>query len=289
MPPAGLYFEPVYEPLADATTVAEIEAWQPPSISDAELAWLRAEARRLRADHRQGHRRADRASRSTKAPSRRAAGSASWRTWPAQPALAEALLQRLADAACADLARYLDAVGDYHRHRPGGRRPGDAERPAAFAPHVPPARQAVPAADVAVHQGPQRPARLPALLRRDLSAHPRPDRGGRRHPQPGADLRRRHGPRPAQAGVRPRPGLLGRRLRHPTRPARSDAGGGRRPRPPADRHPRAGRRVRLQPGAQHPGQRAAREHRRHAGRGACVRRVTTAHPSVSAGRISEAI
>ena len=30
-----------------------------------------------------------------------------------QPALAEALLQRLADAACADLARYLDAVGEY--------------------------------------------------------------------------------------------------------------------------------------------------------------------------------
>ncbi len=37
MPPAGLYYEPVYEPLAHATTIAEIEAWQPPSIADAEL------------------------------------------------------------------------------------------------------------------------------------------------------------------------------------------------------------------------------------------------------------
>ena len=111
MPPAGLYYEPVYEPLAHATTIAEIEAWQPPSISDAELTWLAAEARRLPRHHRQGHHRADGAEDLRRRPVARG-----WQRFmedlAGQPALAEALLQRLADAACADLARYLDAVGD---------------------------------------------------------------------------------------------------------------------------------------------------------------------------------
>ena len=112
MPPAGLYYEPVYEPLADATTIAEIEAWQPPSISDAELAWLAAEARRLRAT-------TDKAIIGLTGQ-KIYEGAQSARGWQrfmedlaGQPALAEALLQRLADAACADLARYLDAVGDF--------------------------------------------------------------------------------------------------------------------------------------------------------------------------------
>jgi uroporphyrinogen decarboxylase len=112
MPPAGLYYEPVYEPLAHATTIAEIEAWQPPSISDAELAWLAAEARRLRAT-------TDKAIIGLTGQ-KIYEGAQSARGWQrfmedlaGQPALAEALLQRLADAACADLARYLDAVGDY--------------------------------------------------------------------------------------------------------------------------------------------------------------------------------
>jgi uroporphyrinogen decarboxylase len=112
MPTGGLYYEPVYEPLAHATTVSEIEAWQPASISDAELAWLAAEARRLRATTEKaivgltGQRIYE--------------GAQSARGWQrfmedlaGQPALAQALLQRLADGACADLARYLDAVGEF--------------------------------------------------------------------------------------------------------------------------------------------------------------------------------
>ena len=112
MPLAGLYYEPVYEPLAHATTIAEIEAWQPPSISDAELAWLAAEARRLRAT-------TDKAIMGLTGQ-KIYEGAQSARGWQrfmedlaGQPALAEALLQRLADAACADLARYLDAVGEF--------------------------------------------------------------------------------------------------------------------------------------------------------------------------------
>ena len=47
MPAGGIYFDRVYHPLEEATTVAEIEAFELPDISDEELAWLRREARRL--------------------------------------------------------------------------------------------------------------------------------------------------------------------------------------------------------------------------------------------------
>jgi len=112
MPPGALYFDRVYQPLADATTVTEIEAFQPPAISDAELSWLRAEAQRLRAT-------TDKAIIGLTGVNVYE-GAQSARGWQrfmedlaGQPALAQALLQRLADSACADLARYLDAVGEY--------------------------------------------------------------------------------------------------------------------------------------------------------------------------------
>jgi uroporphyrinogen decarboxylase len=112
MPAGGLYYEPVYEPLAHANTIAEIEAWQPPRISDAELAWLAVEARRLRAT-------TDKAIVGLTGQ-RIYEGAQFARGWQrfmedlaGQPALAQALLQRLADSACADLARYLDAVGEF--------------------------------------------------------------------------------------------------------------------------------------------------------------------------------
>jgi uroporphyrinogen decarboxylase len=112
MPATGLYFEPVYEPLANAETVADIEAWAPPRISDAELAWVVGEAKALRAS-------TDRAILGLTGV-RLYEGAQNARGWQrfmedlaSRPHLAEALLQRLADAACADLARYLDAVGPY--------------------------------------------------------------------------------------------------------------------------------------------------------------------------------
>jgi uroporphyrinogen decarboxylase len=111
MPAGGLYYEPVYAPLADASTVAEIEAWQPPSISDAELDWLAAEAKLLRST-------TDKAILGLTGL-KIYEGAQSARGWQrfmedlaGQPAMAEALLQRLADSACANLARYLDAVGE---------------------------------------------------------------------------------------------------------------------------------------------------------------------------------
>ena len=92
-------------------TVAEIEAWQPPSISDAELVWLAAEARRLRST-------TDKAILGLTGLKiyEGAQGARGWQRFmedlAGQPAMAEALLQRLADSACADLARYLDVVGE---------------------------------------------------------------------------------------------------------------------------------------------------------------------------------
>ena len=56
---------------------------------------------------------------------------------------------------------------------------------------------------------------LSPLLRLGLPPAAAFHRGGHRHPQPGADLGRQHGPGPAEARVRRPPGLLGRRLRYP--------------------------------------------------------------------------
>ncbi len=112
MPPDALYFEPVEEPLANAETVADIEAWTPPAVTDAELDWLRAEARRLRAT-------TDKAIVGlTGVRVYEAAQFArGWQRFmedlAGRPALAEALLRKIADAACADLDRYLAAVGEF--------------------------------------------------------------------------------------------------------------------------------------------------------------------------------
>ena len=71
---------------------------------------------------------------------------------------------------------------------------------------------------------------LPPQLWGGPRADPGPDRGRRRHPQPRAGLRRRHGRRGAQARVRARPRVLGRRRRHPARAGRRHARRGPRAR-----------------------------------------------------------
>ena len=112
MPAGGMYYEPVYEPLAEATTVAEIEAWQPAIISDAELAWLAAEARQLRATSNRAI--LGQTGISIYEAAQRARGWQRFMTDLAgEPKLAEALLSRIAESAIASLARYLDAVGEY--------------------------------------------------------------------------------------------------------------------------------------------------------------------------------
>ena len=113
MPLDGLYYEPVYHPLAEATSIAEIEAWQPPAISDAELAWLAAEARRLRGE-------TDKAiigltgDNVYEGASKRAR-LAAFHGRPGRAARAAAGDAATARrySACANLARYLDAVGDF--------------------------------------------------------------------------------------------------------------------------------------------------------------------------------
>lgn len=112
MPANSLYFDTVYEPLAEATTVAEIEAWEPFSITDDELGWLRSEAQRLRAT-------TDKAIVALTGI-KIYEGAQAARGWQrfmedlgAAPLLAEATLQRLAASAIVVLERYLDAVGEY--------------------------------------------------------------------------------------------------------------------------------------------------------------------------------
>ncbi len=112
MPAGGLYFDGVYHPLAEATTVAEIEAFELPHISDEELAWLRREARRL-------YETTDKAIMGHFGGNILEAAQ-SLRGWDRfmmdmalEPKLAQALTQKLADHYVANLPRYLDAVGDY--------------------------------------------------------------------------------------------------------------------------------------------------------------------------------
>ena len=111
MPAGGLYFDTIHHPLAEAATVSEIEAYPFPDIGDAELAWLRREARRLRES-------------SDAAVMGEFGGNIleacqSLRGWARamtdlvrEPRLAQALMQKLADHAIANLDRYLAAVGD---------------------------------------------------------------------------------------------------------------------------------------------------------------------------------
>ena len=112
MPAGGLYFDQVYHPLAEATTIAEIENLELPVLSDDELAWLRREACQLYAS-------TDRAIMGHFGGSILEAAQ-SLRGWDRfmmdlawQPKLAQALGQRLADHHLAGLPRYLDAVGEY--------------------------------------------------------------------------------------------------------------------------------------------------------------------------------
>lgn len=112
MPAGGLYFDGVWQPLAEATTIAEIEAYELPHISDEELVWLRGEAQRL-------YETTDKAIMGHFGGNilEAAQGLRGWERFmmdmALEPKLAEALAQKLADHYVANLPRYLDAVGDY--------------------------------------------------------------------------------------------------------------------------------------------------------------------------------
>jgi len=112
MPAGGLYFDQVYHPLAAATTVTEIEAFELPDTSDEELAWLHCEARRL-------YETTDKAIMGEFGGNilEAAQGLRGWEQFmmdmALEPKLAQALTQKLADHYIANLPRYLDAVGDY--------------------------------------------------------------------------------------------------------------------------------------------------------------------------------
>jgi uroporphyrinogen decarboxylase len=112
MPAGGLYFDQTDHPLAEVTTIAEIENLELPDLSDDELAWLRREAYQLYTTTGQaimGH-----------FGGSIVEAAQSLRGWECfmmdlarQPKLAGALAQKLADHYVANLPRYLDAVGEY--------------------------------------------------------------------------------------------------------------------------------------------------------------------------------
>ena len=112
MPAGGLYFDQMYHPLAEATTVADIEALELPDISDEELAWLRREVCRL-------YETTDKAIMGEFGGNilEGAQGLRGWERFmmdmALDPKLAQALTQKLADHYVANLRRYLDAVGNY--------------------------------------------------------------------------------------------------------------------------------------------------------------------------------
>jgi uroporphyrinogen decarboxylase len=112
LPAGGFYYDLVYHPLSEATTVAEIEAYELPAISDAQLGWLHREAHRL-------YETTDKAIMGHFGGSilEAAQGLRGWERFmmdmALEPTLAEALAQKLADRYLAEVPRYLEAVGDY--------------------------------------------------------------------------------------------------------------------------------------------------------------------------------
>jgi uroporphyrinogen decarboxylase len=112
MPAQALYFEPVHHPFADATTVAEIQAYELPLISDAELAWLGAEAQRL-------YLTTDKAIMGQTGINiyEGAQGLRGWEQFmidlAENPKIAQAILEKITDNAIANMTRYLNAVGEY--------------------------------------------------------------------------------------------------------------------------------------------------------------------------------
>lgn len=112
LPEGGYYFDRVYYPLADATTVAEIEAFDIPDFSPTELVWMAAEAEHL-------YETTDRAllCRFRGSILEKACSLRGWQQYMtdlvASPKLAHAVNQRLTDHYLKNLRPFLDAVGDY--------------------------------------------------------------------------------------------------------------------------------------------------------------------------------
>ena len=261
MPASGLYFEPVYEPLAGAETVADIEAWQPPRISDAELAWLRSEAQALRSSTDHADPRPDR-------PEDLRGGPAAARL-PALHGGPRRAARRWLKRSCsawptpgAPTWRAIWMRSGLHRYRAARRRPGHAEGaadlPAMYRGLIKPAQRQL-------YQFVKARSNLPVFLHCCGGIYPLiPDLI-----EAGVDVLN-----PVQISAA---GMEPARLKREFGEDLVFWGGGcdtqrvlptaRRPRcattSDEDRDLCPRRRVRLHPGAQHPGQRAAGECRRH--------------------------
>ena len=111
MPQGGFYFDTVYYPLAEATSVAEIEAYRLPEISADELAWMAAQARELAQNNEKVL--------VLRSKARILEVGQSLRGWErfmmdllVEPKLAEALLEKALEHHLANLAAMFDVLGD---------------------------------------------------------------------------------------------------------------------------------------------------------------------------------
>lgn len=111
MPATSDYYNPVHHPMADCRTVADIDRFRVERISDAELDWLRAEAGRLR--------QTDYAVLASFGGNILEAGQLSFGyerfmyLLGAEPGLCRHYFERITAGYLDDLARYLDAVGEF--------------------------------------------------------------------------------------------------------------------------------------------------------------------------------
>lgn len=112
MPDGALYFDTVYHPLAQAESIAEIEAYELPLISDAELDWLGREAKRVSASGEKaimGH-----TGINLYETAQRLRG---WEQFMldlgGNQAMAQALMEKLTENALQNLERYLGVVGQH--------------------------------------------------------------------------------------------------------------------------------------------------------------------------------
>ena len=111
-PKDGLYFDEVYNPLADADCEADIDKLPMPSISDEEMQWLHDRAKHI-------YETTDYAISGATSTSLFEKGFKDWgyqnylMNLMAEPELVEYYLDKLTDAYIVMMERYLDAVGDF--------------------------------------------------------------------------------------------------------------------------------------------------------------------------------
>ena len=203
-PASSFYFDPIWHPLQDAQTAADIDAYEWPILTDEELELLRREAIGIREGEGRDYAVIGVLNAALLEIAQDVRG---WDTFMmdivGEPELAERLLDNMLESYLTNIDRYFGAVGEYidiiQVGGDLGTQKGPQMKPDIWYEMFQPRESPV----LGPHQeGQARHQDLHAQLRRDLPADPRADRRRAGHPQPGPGQRRGHGPAPAQGGVR---------------------------------------------------------------------------------------